>query len=154
MSESGLVATLIRLGGTGAKFALTLFTIADSLGSGGKDAKAFATDISHFSQSLAALSRSLERKSDEQDYLKELAVVVVKASESLLDDLQAFFEHLLPAEKATFESYNKGVKGIFQSPRAKAIRSSSVAFKSSLLLLAAASDSAEAKHRQAPGSIV
>jgi hypothetical protein len=149
MAEVALIGSIIGLAGTCAKYALYLYTIADDIGSAGKEARTFATEISLFSQSLSAVSKSLERKSGKNDRLVEIAIVVTKACESLLEDLQALIGDLTLAPP-NFTSLYKRIKWVFQKPKICALRVSIESFKSTLILLVATIDSAEASYRTAP----
>jgi hypothetical protein len=154
MAEIGLVASIIGLAGAGAKLALILFQIADSIGSAGREARAVATEVSLFSQSLNAVSKCLEKKHEERNCLNEIAVVVTKACESLLDDLRAVLKQLAPSARFTFLTYCHRVRWILQKPKVNAMRSSVESFKSTLILLVTTMDSVEATHHNAPSAIL
>jgi hypothetical protein len=149
-----LCSSMIGLAGAGAKLALVLFQIADSIGSAGREARAVATEVSLFSQSLNAVSKCLEKKSDEQKCLKQIALVVTEACKSLLDDLRAVLKHLVFSPRLTLATYCHRVQWILQRPKVNAIRSSVESFKSTLVLLVATMDSVEATRHEAPDTIL
>jgi hypothetical protein len=149
MAEIGLVASIIALAGTGAKLAMGLYTLADSIGSAGKEARQFASEISLFSQSLNAVSKSLDRKTDKNDRLVEIAQVVMKACESLLKDIRTQLQDL-PRGQHTVRAYCARIKWVLRKPKLRGIRVSIESFKSTLILLVATMDSAEASYCDAP----
>jgi len=155
MAEAiGLVASIVALAGAGAKIALTLYDVADSIGSAGKEARLIATEVSLFSQSLNAVSKSLGRSSGENGCLKEIARVVTKACESLLEELRSLLTELLSLPRSKSASYCKRIKWIFKKPKVCAIRASIESFKATLILLVATMDSAEASYKNAPEFIM
>lgn len=149
-----MCTSMVGLAGAGAKLALVLFQIADSIGSAGKEARAVATEVSLFSQSLTAVSRCLEKKSDEQTALRRIALVVTEACESLLDDLRAVLKYLVTSPGSNFAAYCGRVQWILRRPKVNAMRRSVESFKSTLVLLIATMDSVEATHHQAPDTIL
>jgi hypothetical protein len=96
---------MVGLAGAGAKLALVLFQIADSIGSARKEARAIAIEVSLFSQSLTAVSKCVEKKSNEQKCLKKIARVVTQACESLLEDLKAILKNLVTSPRSNFATY-------------------------------------------------
>ena len=73
MAEIGLVGSVIALAGAGAKLCMTLYTIADGVGSAGREARIIASGVAFFSQSLTAVSKILERETSEAARLHDIA---------------------------------------------------------------------------------
>jgi predicted NACHT family NTPase len=92
MAEFGLITSITTVAGASAKLSLTLFQLADSIGSAGHEARLVGTEISLFSQSLNAVSKSLGRQSAESARLQEIAVVLYDACRGLLKDLKTLLE--------------------------------------------------------------
>ena len=150
----GLVASIIGIAGAGAKLALALYQFADAIGSAGHEARTIATEVSLFSQSLSAVSKSLDRKSSKDESLKDVAEAVTKACHSLIEDLRLFLKELLPTRKSTFDTYSKRVKWVLRKPKVRSLRSSIESVKSTLTLLVASVDTAEASRTHAPETIM
>ncbi len=156
---AGLVAAVIGLAGAGAKLALGLYNISDTIGSAGREVRTVATEISLFSQSLTALSKNLQRKIAETTKIYEIVLSLQQSCQSLLDELHTILEDLLPYSLMRSASCKQPlrtrmkIKWVFQKPRVLFLRGSLESFKITLVLLVASIDYAEATSRNAPETI-
>lgn len=173
MAELGLVASIIALAGTGAKISLTLFAVADSIGSAARDARTIAREISGFSNALAAMSRCLERKTARSEQLREIALVLAEDCKTLLTDMTSLLGELASVQQAGVEGNARGtrvnsmgssalgrvrslparVAWVFQKPKVVFMRSAVESFKSTLVLLVSSMDYAEAAEKHAPPAV-
>jgi hypothetical protein len=155
MAEAvALVASIVGLAGTGAKLALQLYTIADGIGSAGAEARSIAKEITLFSQSLTAVSKSLERDGNADMRLHEIAKAVVEAAEGLVTDLQCLVEDLRPKSTTTMASYVKRIKWVLKKSKVQMMRSSVESFKTTLILLVATIDSVQARQTHQSSSVM
>lgn len=97
MAEAvGLAASIIGIVGAAAKISLTLFSIADGLGSAAWEARAIATELGLFSESLRSLNKSIRRYTLRSRRARRAAVKMVQSSRGLIDDMQQILEGLVP----------------------------------------------------------
>ncbi|KAK5119969.1 hypothetical protein LTR85_007045 [Meristemomyces frigidus] len=158
MAELGLVASIIGLAGSGAKLALSLYSIADSIGSAGREARIIAAEVSLFSQSLTALSKSLKRRTSQTSKLCETAQVLMVSCHSILEELSELVGELAPAScrvrrRNKMSELIARMKWLFRRPKMAFLRSSIESFKCTLTLLVSSMDLTEADEYSAPEEI-
>ncbi|KAK5733004.1 hypothetical protein LTR17_010011 [Elasticomyces elasticus] len=152
----GLVSAFLTLAGAGARLGMTLYTIADGVGSAGREARLIADEVSLFSQALTALSKSLERKTSQTARLHTIAHELSASCQATLVELSALAEELsLPGGKKRrkLPALVGKIKWMLQKPKVAFLRSSISSFKSTLILLVASMDYTEAVDRHAPDNI-
>lgn len=151
----GCAASIIGIAGFGSKLALNLYQLADALGSAGSEARNVASEISVFTQSLFEVSKIIERKNKATSQnMRGIVQTVIMASESLIKDIQVLIEDLGLAQTTKRTTWSTRIKWIMRKPRVLSLRASIESFKSTLILLIATSDTAEAYSRDAPESIM
>lgn len=158
MAEIGLVSAIIALAGAGAKLGIQLYAIADSVGSAGREARMIAAEVSVFSQSLTALSKTLERRTSEGERLQEIAQSLLNGCQAVLLQLSELTAELAPVSYSKFQhgavmSLVARVKWLLQKPKVEFIRRSIDSFRSTLILLVTSMDLTEALDRKAPEEI-
>lgn len=95
MAEAiGLAASILGILGAAAKVSMTLFSVADALGSAGWEARAIATELSLFSESLRSLRRSIRKYAPKSRIARRAATEMVEASKGLIDDMQEILKTL------------------------------------------------------------
>lgn len=159
MAEVGLVGCIISLAGVGAKLGIQLYAIADGVGSAGREARLIAAEVSVFSHSLTALSKSLRRPTSESSRLQEIAESLLVSCNAVLDQLSEIVCELAPlrpgsgSSRRTVANLLARLKWMLQKPKVVFIRDSIDSFKSTLILLVMSMDFTEALDRHAPEEI-
>ncbi|KAK5674309.1 hypothetical protein LTS10_012893 [Elasticomyces elasticus] len=152
----GLVSAILTLAGAGAKLGMTLYTIADGVGSAGREARLIADEVSLFSQALTALSKSLERRTSQSARLHTIAQELSVSCQAALVELSALAEELSLSggkKRRKLPTLVAKIKWMLQKPKVVFLRSSISSFKSTLILLVASMDYTEAVDRYAPENI-
>ncbi|KAK3625329.1 hypothetical protein LTR56_020494 [Elasticomyces elasticus] len=152
----GLVSAILTLAGAGANLGMTLYTIADGVGSAGREARLIADEVSLFSQALTALSKSLERRTSQSARLHIIAQELSESCQAALVELSALAKDLSLSggkKRRKLPVLVAKIKWMLQKPTVAFLRSSISSFKSTLILLVASMDYTEAVDRYAPDSI-
>ena len=153
----GLVSSILALAGAGAKLGMTLYTIAEGVGSAGREARLIADEVSFFSHALTALSKSLERTTSQTARLHSIAQELAVSCQTVLLELSVLADELSPSKKTRWKgkvsSFIGKIKWLLQKPKVAFLRSSISSFKSTLTLLVASMDYAEAIERHAPEAV-
>ena len=158
MAELGLIGSIISLAGVGAKLGMMLYTIADGVGSAGKEARIIAAEVSIFSQSLTTLSKSLERPVSEAIRFREVAETLIATCRVVVDQLSKLCDDLSPSccltrRRSKIANLGARFEWILQKPKVAFMRDSISSFKTSLVLLVASMDYSEALDHKAPEEI-
>lgn len=155
MAEAvGLAASIIAVVSSAAKVSMTLFSIADALGSAGWEARAIASQLSLFSQSLRSLRRSIRYHAPKSRLARRAAREMIAASKGLIHDLQEILKGIVPEgethAKRNGPAAGARLKWLFKKDRVSFILRTLESYKSSLLLLIASLDYSQAREEKAP----
>jgi hypothetical protein len=149
MAEIGLAAAIVGLAGAAVKLSMTLFEVADAVGSAGRQARMVATEVSLLSQALRELSRGLKKKISKRRSIEKTTRQLVRSCRRLISDLRTSLQGIAPTEYHT-PKFLARVKWLFAKDKVDYVRSSLESLKSTLLLLVASIDFADAEKREKP----
>lgn len=155
MAEIGLAASIVSIAGAGAQLSLSLYNIADSIGSAGIEARLIASEASLFSHCLTHFSKVLKPRDKGNDELHEVAHGVVKECRSVLRELRRLTKQLAPSkanksQQPKSSKFIERVRWLLRRPKVAFMRSSISSFQATLNLLIATIDYKDAEERKLP----
>ena len=138
MAEIGLIASIIGVAGAGARISITLFKMANTLGSAGHEVRFVAADTNALSLVLTNLSRTLKQKRVAAEEGEENATAILILCRSIIADSELLYQKLEPLVSGSTNAVNETllkVRWLFEKTKFAAHRQSLEALKSTLGLL-------------------
>ena len=138
MEAIGAIASVLQLAQTGAKLSISLYTLADAIGSANKDVQHVAKDIALFSSVLKDLGNTLNRGRQSKLYREgsyDTSQVIVKECQTVfaeIEDVVKLSEG--EAEGLVTLSRMKRVQWVFRKSRVQLLRGNLESLKSTISL--------------------
>lgn len=153
MAEIGLVASIVNIAGAGAQLSLTLYRIAETVGSAGFEAQIIAAETSLLSQSLTQLSKTLNGRTNDNE-LHGIVRGVMKQCRSVLRELRRLTKEIVPAKSQSHQPSNPGfmarLRWLLRRPKVLFLRTCICSFSTNLNLLVTSLDYKDAVERNLP----
>ena len=159
MAEIGLVASIVNIAGAGAQLSLTLYHIAETVGSAALEAQIIATEASLLSQSLTQLSKTLNAGSTVDGELRSVVRGVMRQCRTVLRELRRLTKELAPDKSQLPQcdktpGFLKRLKWLLRRPRVLFLRSCISSFSANLNLLITSIDYKVAVDRRLPEQLM
>ena len=138
MEAIGAIASILQIAQAGVKLSISLYTLAEAIGSANKDVGQVAKDIALFSSVLKDLGKTLDRGRKSKSYREEAyetSQAIVKECESIFGEISDVFKEAnVDAKGPATLSRMKKAKWVFRKSRVQVLRGNLESLKSTVAL--------------------